>query len=315
MFMTNRFILFSLLVFFSFELLGQKMPVIKKETESKTPIERRKPIVKTIVKERIVRQKEIIRDTILIDNDLDGDDIVNESDKCPDEYGKITLLGCPDSDNDGFINKEDECPNLYGLLKGCPDRDADNVADKFDLCPDEKGLISESGCQFTMKKIRIVDSKKALLYEYEGESVDNIPLGQGTAKYPNGDLYKGEFKEFNKSGLGSLILLNGDKISGNWRNDKPTGKMTIYFKNGNMYSGDVKNFKMDGRGQLISSYNSDTTDGYFKEGYIHGLSTKKSRYEITTSQFYFDSLHGTTIIEIRKGWVGIKKYASPQSYH
>lgn len=42
-------------------------------------------------------------------------------------------------------------------------------------------------------------------------------------KFPNGDLYYGEFLDDNRSGIGVLEKNNGDRYEGEWLNDKIHG--------------------------------------------------------------------------------------------
>lgn len=55
-------------------------------------------------------------------NDDDQDGIVNGEDKCPDEPGDFTALGCIDNDLDGTGDAVDKCPFIYGVSEnsGCP---------------------------------------------------------------------------------------------------------------------------------------------------------------------------------------------------
>lgn len=80
--------------------------------------------------------------------DRDKDGVKDSEDQCPDEPGKVELMGCPDSDGDGIADKLDACPKEAGLpkLAGCPDRDGDGIADKDDRCPDEAGMAALFGC-------------------------------------------------------------------------------------------------------------------------------------------------------------------------
>lgn len=90
---------------------------------------------------------------VVVDTDDDG--IPDASDRCPNEAGPASLMGCPDADADGVADIDDECPNEAGPAsnKGCPiqiaDRDGDGVPDSIDDCPDQAGLASFNGCPDT----------------------------------------------------------------------------------------------------------------------------------------------------------------------
>ncbi|MEY3366998.1 MAG: hypothetical protein RI973_153 [Bacteroidota bacterium] len=85
-----------------------------------------------------------------VKEDSDGDGLVDSKDACPNEAGKIILMGCPDTDEDGIIDKDDRCPTEAGLANnnGCPlkDSDQDGVQDGADRCPNLKGTAALSGC-------------------------------------------------------------------------------------------------------------------------------------------------------------------------
>ena len=82
--------------------------------------------------------------------DRDQDGVIDESDKCPDIAGVVSLQGCPDKDGDGIIDGEDKCPDVAGLAKyqGCPvpDTDKDGINDENDKCIDVAGVARYQGC-------------------------------------------------------------------------------------------------------------------------------------------------------------------------
>lgn len=80
------------------------------------------------------------------DRDMDG--VSDDMDKCIDQPGPWSLMGCPDRDNDGITDTEDRCPDVAGsaVFKGCPDTDGDGIADIDDKCPDVAGPAETGGC-------------------------------------------------------------------------------------------------------------------------------------------------------------------------
>ncbi|MBX2875051.1 MAG: OmpA family protein [Saprospiraceae bacterium] len=80
--------------------------------------------------------------------DTDKDGVADAQDECPEEYGILSLNGCPDGDMDGIADAEDNCPALAGiaLYGGCPDTDGDGILDPYDDCPETSGLRERSGC-------------------------------------------------------------------------------------------------------------------------------------------------------------------------
>ena len=68
-------------------------------------------------------------------------------DLCSGVYGEIR--GCPDSDGDSIPDDDDKCPNEPGDISnlGCPlDLDGDGVPDDQDLCPEKPAVGSADGC-------------------------------------------------------------------------------------------------------------------------------------------------------------------------
>lgn len=78
--------------------------------------------------------------------DADGDGLGDSEDACPNDPGTLDTKGCPDYDGDGFADKDDECPTEAGRWNGCPDTDFDGVPDKVDQCPTEAGTAANNGC-------------------------------------------------------------------------------------------------------------------------------------------------------------------------
>jgi len=79
--------------------------------------------------------------------------------------------------------------------------------------------------------------------KYEGEvNWSGVPDGLGTFTYLDGNKYKGEFIEEERSGLGTYIWSNHEdreKYVGEFTNDKFGKVGKIYYKNGQIYDGEV----------------------------------------------------------------------------
>ena len=59
--------------------------------------------------------------------------------------------------------------------------------------------------------------------------------------YPNGLQYKGEFKDGERHGIGTLTYPEGDKWTGEWRDGKKlTGEGTVNFADGSKYVGGLR---------------------------------------------------------------------------
>lgn len=72
-----------------------------------------------------------------------------------------------------------------------------------------------------------LEIKNGIIYEGKIEKLTN---GEGTISYPNGDIYKGEWKNFRKNGKGIIFTENGTIIESEWEEDKIV-KNKIQIKN------------------------------------------------------------------------------------
>lgn len=77
------------------------------------------------------------------------------------------------------------------------------------------------------------NSQKETIYKFQGNLFDNQPHGKGIAKYPNGNIFKGNFKKGNRDGYGTLYNKNNEILhEGNWSNNKFIDKNSVkYFPN------------------------------------------------------------------------------------
>jgi hypothetical protein len=58
--------------------------------------------------------------------------------------------------------------------------------------------------------------------QYEGQVTKGVKNGQGQLVYPNGDVYKGAFKNGERNGAGLCKFgKTGSIYRGEWRDDKP----------------------------------------------------------------------------------------------
>ena len=60
-------------------------------------------------------------------------------------------------------------------------------------------------------------------------------------KYPNGDVFDGNYSNGVKSGKGTYSYKNGDKYIGNFVKDKKEGMGEFFFADGRYYHGEFKN--------------------------------------------------------------------------
>ena len=69
--------------------------------------------------------------------------------------------------------------------------------------------------------------------------------GQGIETWPNGYIYKGEFKKSEWSGQGILIFPDGSSYEGEWANGFMNGKGKFTWSDGKEQEGIWKNGKLE----------------------------------------------------------------------
>lgn len=124
----------------------------------------------------------------------------------------------------------------------------------------------------------------------------------GMKLFPNGNLYKGAFKNGQPNGLGKIIYTDGKRYvgfvvngtpegkgtlfrkkgrkeyKGDWVDGHKQGKGTSYYRRGSKkYVGSWINDRENGKGTRFSKSKStkDTFTGYFKNGIRHGRGEEK----------------------------------------
>ncbi len=108
-------------------------------------------------------------------------------------------------------------------------------------------------------------------HKYEGIFI-NGQIFKGTALFPGGAKYVGEFKNFKPHGFGNFAWANGDKYYGEWLDGKSNGRGTKIWKDGREYSGTFKKDKMHGDGTLYYTDGKKFV-GEFINGKRHGVGT------------------------------------------
>ena len=68
--------------------------------------------------------------------------------------------------------------------------------------------------------------------------------GQGTETWPNGYIYKGEFKNSEWSGIGTLSFPDGSTYKGEWKKGFMNGQGTFTWSDGKQKSGTWVNGKL-----------------------------------------------------------------------
>ena len=115
-------------------------------------------------------------------------------------------------------------------------------------------------------QFRVIKGKN---YVYEGEVDGWKRHGQGTIRYENGDRYSGEWRNDLMHGQGDYHYANGDSYSGQWKDDAFHGRGTYIFKSGSRYVGGWRDDKKHGKATYYHK-NGDTWEGYYINGKRHG---------------------------------------------
>ena len=72
---------------------------------------------------------------------------------------------------------------------------------------------------------------------YQGDYLNDERHGKGYYQYANGDAYEGGFIKGKLHGTGQYTVDNGDSFTGTWKNDKVHGTVQYTFANGDTLSG------------------------------------------------------------------------------
>ena len=91
----------------------------------------------------------------------------------------------------------------------------------------------------------------------------------GTARFPSGDRYEGEFRDAKQHGRGTFYFLannqfKGDRYEGEYRDDKRNGRGTYYFAGGDRYEGEYRDNKYNGLGTYYRA-NGEVTTGFWQD--------------------------------------------------
>lgn len=86
--------------------------------------------------------------------------------------------------------------------------------------------------------------------EYAGDWTANQMHGNGTRRYPNGDLYVGEYVSGKRHGEGRFYYANGDLFWGQWKGNHMHGPGRYYYASGQRFEGVFLHSKRNGSGKL-----------------------------------------------------------------
>ena len=75
-----------------------------------------------------------------------------------------------------------------------------------------------------------------LLFQYEGEWMEDVKEGHGVLTYVNGEKYEGYWKSDKAHGKGTLTYAQGDKYTGDWVAGKKHGEVGTAHRPGRLAS-------------------------------------------------------------------------------
>lgn len=94
---------------------------------------------------------------------------------------------------------------------------------------DAERLKQGEGSYVWMEKVG-EDGEVVEKARFTGAYKDGFKTGYGEMKFPNGDIYQGEWSENTMQGTGSYTYRNGDIYSGSWALGKKSGEGTYFYK-------------------------------------------------------------------------------------
>jgi len=153
--------------------------------------------------------------------------------------------------------------------------------------------------------------------KYVGEFKDFKPHGYGSFNWANGDKYFGEWKDGKSHGSGTKIWKDAREYSGEFKNDKLHGKGIFYYPDGKKYVGDFINGKRHGEGSItypdgtafIGKFIAGKQEGLGECINIDGSSVLcKGKIDVKTQDFSGKDIRDISIVS--KKWVRISQYES-----
>ncbi len=204
---------------------------------------------------------------------------LNSSD-CPVDYGRQEYLFTKELAGHFDENFENPCYDYY-----CKDFRAELEIQFDKVKVNEKNfnsLQSEFPLQLAeIQKVRPLSDNTECIWSnidyfdngyYLGEVNHNGQKhGRGFYQWNTGEVYIGQWKEGERTGVGKMYNVKGKLIyEGDYENGKKQGKGEMYLDNGDFYKGDFKNDYFNGTGTYVWSDNISWT-GSFVEDKFHGV--------------------------------------------
>ena len=100
----------------------------------------------------------------------------------------------------------------------------------------------------------------------------NCQNGVGSAIYPKGDVYTGEWKNGRADGTGRLEYKNGNVYYGDWKNGKANGIGIMLYADKTRYEGEWKDSQAHGYGVFYDPDGKILYDGQWQTGKQTGAS-------------------------------------------
>ena len=108
---------------------------------------------------------------------------------------------------------------------------------------------------------------------YDGEWKNKAPNGMGVMMYVTGEIYSGFWVNGVREGTGAMSFQNGDEYSGEWKADVFSGEGKMIYANKDVYEGFWEGGKQQGNGKMTYADGS-SYDGSWEAGVFHGLGTR-----------------------------------------
>jgi hypothetical protein len=106
--------------------------------------------------------------------------------------------------------------------------------------------FAEQRRSLSSSNVKTKQSKSGFVW-FEGNEITRT--GKGKLKWPNGDVYEGDFVNGDRTGKGKYTWSNGDVYEGDFVKGDRTGKGNFTYTDGDVYEGDYVNGDQTGKGK------------------------------------------------------------------
>lgn len=118
---------------------------------------------------------------------------------------------------------------------------------------------------------------------YSGEWKKNLMDGEGVYQFKDGAIYIGNFKQNKYQGMGSIHFPDGAMYNGLWLNDKHHGKGRYVYPDGTIYDGSFKNGWYSGEGKIVFTDGSYFSGQFKNNKPVSGACIQKDKVETACS--------------------------------